>query len=273
MTVIIAECARYAGHEPRVVHRAKRAVELLLEAAIHASDDVIHERHAGFLCRCPILPREVLDDVLHLGFSDGPRFALLLDRHLDLLLHFDRVDLGRPFVQRPQVVIDADLGHAFIGRFDWAHAWLVLIVHQGRRKDGRELHACFGRLWNTSVGHDGLDGGHLGRTGEGEDRFGRVCIASQRPASGYGRRHDGRLGWCRPAVTDRRCGILDLGRTEGAEPGRAPTGEGDRSAQYGQDSKTRGCHNSRPRSRPRLSDVAPRIPLAQYKAGPRRSAW
>src|SRR4030088_734069 len=59
LTVVVAESARYPWHEPGVIHRAKRVVELQLEAAVHTSDDVVHERHAGALCRCRILPREV----------------------------------------------------------------------------------------------------------------------------------------------------------------------------------------------------------------------
>src|SRR5712691_11667289 len=59
LPVIIAKAASDARGEPGLVHRAKRMVELQFEAFIHASDHVIHERHADFLCRLRILPREV----------------------------------------------------------------------------------------------------------------------------------------------------------------------------------------------------------------------
>ena len=72
------------GIKPGVVHCAKRIVEFQFEAGIHASDHIILHRHAGFLRRYWIFPGEVLDDVLDQRFNDGPRFALVLDHHLDL---------------------------------------------------------------------------------------------------------------------------------------------------------------------------------------------
>src|SRR3954451_21051443 len=84
LPVIVAECAGYARHEPSVVHRTERVIELQLEATIHASDYVVCERHAGSLRRYRVFPCEVAEDVLDDGFNDGPRLALLLDRRLDM---------------------------------------------------------------------------------------------------------------------------------------------------------------------------------------------
>src|SRR6516164_9102339 len=41
--------------------------------------------------------------------SLGTRLALALDLNLDPLLHLDGVDLWRPLVQRPEVLVDADV--------------------------------------------------------------------------------------------------------------------------------------------------------------------
>src|SRR5262245_63466889 len=109
LPVIIAESAGYAGRKPGLVHRAKRTIQLPFEAAIHASDHVVLQRHPGFLRCCRILPREVLGDVLRQSFDNGPRLAvgLVLDLHLDPLLHLDGVDLRRPLIQQPEVLVDA----------------------------------------------------------------------------------------------------------------------------------------------------------------------
>ena len=64
LPVIVAEGAGDARHLSGVVHRAKRVIKLQLEAAIHASDDIVLERHAGPLRRDRIFPGEVSDDVL-----------------------------------------------------------------------------------------------------------------------------------------------------------------------------------------------------------------
>src|SRR5215469_5387214 len=109
LPVIVAESAGYARRKPGLVHRAKRIVQLASEVPIDASDHVILERHAGFLRGFRILPPEVLRNVLRQSFDDGPRFALVLDLHLDLLLHLDGVDLWRPLVQRPEVLVDTDV--------------------------------------------------------------------------------------------------------------------------------------------------------------------
>src|SRR6266702_2852731 len=83
------------------IHRSKSIIQLQFEAPIHASDHVIHERHADFLCRLRILPREVLVDELYNSFDDSPRFSLLLDRHLYPLRHLDGIDFRGPLVHRP----------------------------------------------------------------------------------------------------------------------------------------------------------------------------
>src|SRR5689334_8873465 len=87
LPVIVAECAGDAGHESGLVHRAQRVVELQLEAAVHAADHIVLERHAGALRRDRILPGEVRDDVPGHGPHDGARFALLADQRLDALLY------------------------------------------------------------------------------------------------------------------------------------------------------------------------------------------
>ena len=54
--------------------------------------------------------RELLVDTPGEGLGDGHHLALALDLHLPPLMHLDGVDLGRPFVERPQIAVDADLG-------------------------------------------------------------------------------------------------------------------------------------------------------------------
>src|SRR5262245_50934989 len=109
LPVIIAESASYARRKPGVVHRAKRIIQLPSEAPIHASDHIVLQRQFGFLRGYRILPREVLSDVFRQSFDDGPRLAFALDLHLDPLLHLDGVDLRRPLIQRPEVLVDADV--------------------------------------------------------------------------------------------------------------------------------------------------------------------
>ena len=43
------------------------------------------------------------------SLDDGARLALALDLHFDPFLQLDGVDLLRPLVQRPEVLIDADV--------------------------------------------------------------------------------------------------------------------------------------------------------------------
>src|SRR6476660_3874235 len=114
LTVVIAERTGYARRQPRLLRRVKRIKQLQLEAPVHASDHVVHHRHADFVRRLRILPREVVIDEPGKGFGDSLGFAPLLDCHFPQLLHLDHVELGRPFVERPQVSVDADL------RYLWA---------------------------------------------------------------------------------------------------------------------------------------------------------
>src|SRR6516225_6367941 len=109
LPVIVAESAGYARRQSSLVHRAKRIIQFRSEVPIHASDHVVLQRHAGFLRGFRILPPEVLGNVLRQSFVDGPRLALVLDLHLDPLLHLDGVDLWRPLVQRPEILVDADV--------------------------------------------------------------------------------------------------------------------------------------------------------------------
>src|SRR5512139_3115536 len=109
LPVIIAETARYARRKPGVVHRAKGAIQLPFEAPIHAADHVVFQRNAGFLSGFGILPPEVFRNVLRQSLNNGPRLALTLDLHLDPLLQLDGVDLRRPLVQRPEVLVDAEV--------------------------------------------------------------------------------------------------------------------------------------------------------------------
>ena len=125
LTVVIAERAGDAGRQPGLLRRVERVKKLQLEAPIHASDHVVHHRHAGFFRRLRILPREVLIDELGKGSGDSHRFALLLDRHFPPLMHLDGVLLGRPLVERPQELVDADFRYqALVANFDGAHSLL-----------------------------------------------------------------------------------------------------------------------------------------------------
>src|SRR6266478_7692937 len=103
LTVVIAKRAGYARRQPGLLRRAKRMKELQLKASIHASDHIIHHRHAGFLRRLRILPREILIDELGKAFGDSHHFALLLDCYLPPFMLLDGVLLGRPLVERKHV--------------------------------------------------------------------------------------------------------------------------------------------------------------------------
>jgi hypothetical protein len=89
--------------------------------------------------------------------------------------------------------------------------------------------------------------GRLAQLEMGAGRSGRGghCGCQRRAgAPGVGARS--RCAACRPAVPDRRCGILEAGPREAAEPGSAPTGEGDRSAQQHQRKLSRSRHSLAP---------------------------
>src|SRR5262249_56284375 len=93
LPVVIAEAACHAGSKPGVVQRAKETIEPPFESAIHAADHVVLHRHASFLRGLRILPREVLIHELGNSLRDGPALALVLDRHLDPVLHLHGIDL------------------------------------------------------------------------------------------------------------------------------------------------------------------------------------
>jgi hypothetical protein len=82
-------------------------IQLQFKAPIHASDHVIHQRHAGFLCRLGILPREVLVNEPYDSLGDSLLLVLLLNCDLYLLRYLDSVDFRRSLVHRPEVSVDA----------------------------------------------------------------------------------------------------------------------------------------------------------------------
>ena len=90
--------------------------KLQLEFPIHASDDIVRNRHAGVLGGLKILPGEVFIGDFRNGPCERYQFALLLDGPLPLFVLFDAVFLGRALVVRPKVTVDAAIG-AVIGRF------------------------------------------------------------------------------------------------------------------------------------------------------------
>ena len=222
-----------------------------------------------------ILPREVGDDIVRGGFGDGSRLALLrLDRGLDLLRHFVGIDLGRAFVQRPQVLVDAGVDHqAFVDNFNRAHGRLRGLFHRRLGPEQRHQPLVGFRRRRTSVGQrrldDGRPGGGNAREAEGGlarawsgrrpigDRHGRGCHGSLGQLA-IGRRYSGdggdcvcqqradrpgvsarnRRAVCRPAVPDRRCGSLDPRPLEAANSRRC--------AQQRQRKPPRSRHRSPP---------------------------
>src|SRR5262249_6171519 len=264
LPVIIAESAGYARRKPGVVHRAKRIVQLPSEFPIHASDHVVLQRHTGLLRGFRILPPEVLGNVFRQSFDDGPRLALVLDLHFDLLVHFDGVDLWRPPVQRPEVLVDADVRLG--ARIESFGAYGRRVLHGISRTRRRGQRGWRGWLR------------HRRRVGQGSVAAPRIgdyrasCVlgfvslrirrAQRRNCYWYrrGLRHRRRVGQSGAAAGDisngdtmlalcccsgcvdvfgeggRRCclnwcsGALDAERTEASEPGPYPTGESDRSA-------------------------------------------
>src|SRR5260370_26261841 len=105
--------------------------ELQLKASIHASDHIVHQRHAGFLRRLRILPREILIDELGKAFGDRHRFALPLDSYFTPFMLLDGVLLGRPLVEREHVSVDADVGcRALVENIDAAHTILGVVGYR-----------------------------------------------------------------------------------------------------------------------------------------------
>src|SRR6516164_2537869 len=85
-------------------------------------------RQPGFLRRVRILPGEILIDELGKTPGDSYRFAFLLDLHFPLLIHLDGVLLGRPLIERPQVLVDANVRFpALVGKFDGTDRTLGVI--------------------------------------------------------------------------------------------------------------------------------------------------
>ena len=120
-------------------------------------------------------------------------------------------------------------GNAREAEGGFARAWI-----DRRRIAGRHGRGCDGRLGQLAMG-----AGHSGHGGH--------CVC-QRRADRPGVSARNRCAACRPAVPDRRCGILDAGPLEAAEPRSAPPGNSDRSAQQHQRKLPRSRHRSPPRS-------------------------
>ena len=118
-------------------------------------------------------------------------------------------------------------GNAREAEGGFARAWL-----DRRRIAGRHGRGCDGRLGQLAMGC-----GHSGHGGH--------CVCQQR-ADRPGVSARNRCAACRPAVPDRRCGILDAGPLEAAEPRSAPPGNSDRSAQQHQRKLPRSRHRSPP---------------------------
>src|SRR5262249_12795729 len=127
------------------------------------------------------------------------------DRLLDPLLHFVRVDLGRPFVKRPEVRVDAGVGDAWRGRLDRAHGRLKVIVHRTSGRHGGEPHACFRRRRRNRVGRDRFGGGRLGggTAGGRENGLGRARAARRGHSDGGGSGRAGRRGRHRLGLRNR----------------------------------------------------------------------
>src|SRR4051794_33467077 len=62
LAVVITECTRDAGRKACRLRRAKRMKQFQLEVSIHASDHIVHHRHAGSFRRLRILPAKIFID-------------------------------------------------------------------------------------------------------------------------------------------------------------------------------------------------------------------
>src|SRR5690242_1092570 len=199
-------------------------IQLASKAPIHASDHVVLQRHARFLRGFRILPPEVLSNVLGQSFDHGPSLALLiLDLDLDPLLHLDGVDLWRPLVQRPEVLVDADVllrtcvdGVSAFGRPDGG-------LYRIGRTYRREWHGWCG--WLSHRGSVRQSGAANCDIGTGDTMLAERCCSGSVDVRGLGG-----ASCCRTDL-DWRSGALDTERIEASEPGPNPTGESDRSAQ------------------------------------------
>src|SRR6266478_9129880 len=127
LPVVIAEATCHTGSKPGVVQRAKEMVQPHFEGPVDPADHVLGHGHASFFGGMWILPREVLIHELRNSFRDSAALPVLLDCRLDLFLHFGGIDLGRAFVHRPEILVDALFAQdALVRSFERAHIYLWL---------------------------------------------------------------------------------------------------------------------------------------------------
>src|SRR5215471_2994784 len=127
LSVVIAEATCHTRSKPGVVQRAKEVIQPRCEGPVHPADHVLRHRHATFFGGGRILPREVFIHELRNSFRDSAALAVLLDCRLDPFLHFDGIDLGRAFVHRPEILIDALFAKdALVRSFERANIYLWL---------------------------------------------------------------------------------------------------------------------------------------------------
>src|SRR6516164_558413 len=125
LPVVITEATCHTRSKPGAVQRAKEVIQPRFEGPVHPADHVLGHGHASFFGGIWILPREVLIHKLRNSFRDSAALALLLDCRLDLFLHFDGIDLGRAFVHRPEILVDALFAQdALVRSFERAHIYL-----------------------------------------------------------------------------------------------------------------------------------------------------
>src|SRR6516225_8104717 len=272
------------GENPASSIARSRIIQLPSKVPVDASDHVVLQRHAGFLRGFRILPPEVLGNVLRQSFDDGPCLALLLDLHLDLLLHLDGVDLWRPLVQRPEVLVDAHVGlgariehfraygrpGGVLHRISRTHrrerrGWRGWLRHRRRVRQGsagdyqascllgfvslwiRRARRCDCYWYRRGRRHRrrvGQSGGAARDIGTGDTMLAQCCCSGYVDVFGAGGRG------C-PNDLDRRSGALDAERTEASELGPDPTGESTRSPQHRQYSKSPPLHPRPPQVSPR----------------------
>jgi hypothetical protein len=148
--------------------------------------------------------------------------------------------------------------------------WRIIRVRDCSSRKARRM------TRSTPIGRRRLaDGQGRGRDDDTRGQFGigrrhsgqgGPC-GNQRCVDGLGASAQTSCAACRPAVADRPCVILDDGRTEAAEPGSAPTGESNRSAQRRQGSKSPRLHHPSPFSPVQGRPIfGRRIPPAKYNA-------
>src|SRR4029079_13548064 len=128
LPVVIAKATCHTRSKPGVVQRAKQMIQPPFEGSVHPADHVFRYGHARFFGGIWILPREILNHELRNSLLDSAALAFFLDCRLDLFLHFDRIDLSRPFVHRPEILVDALFAQdALVRSFEGAHVWLWLV--------------------------------------------------------------------------------------------------------------------------------------------------